>query len=83
MEQLIQSLHQGIKLLGKDPKDIEAEKIIDYSFLGVYIATTFLYLNAGYRTMKVKENRTYQNGLTLIFIGLTLFRKISNINTVQ
>jgi hypothetical protein len=83
MEQLIQSLHQGLKLLGRDPKDMEAEKIIDYSFLGVYIATTFLYLNVGYRTMKVQENRSYQNCLTLIFIGLTLFRKFSILNTVQ
>lgn len=77
MEQLIQSLHQGLELLGnKDPKDMEAEKIIDYSFLGVYIATTFLFANVGCRTLKVQEYRTYQNGLTLIFIGLTLFRKI-------
>jgi hypothetical protein len=77
MEQLIQSLHQGLKLLGRDPEDVEAEKIIDYSFLGVYIATTFLYLNVGYRTMKVQENRTYQNCLTIIFIGMTLFRKFT------
>jgi hypothetical protein len=77
MEQLIQSLHQGLKLLGRYPKDVEAEKIIDYSFLGVYIATTFLYLNVGYRTMKVQENRTYQNCLTIIFIGMTLFRKFT------
>jgi hypothetical protein len=83
MEQLIKSLHQGLKLLGRDPKDMEAEKIIDYSFLGVYIATTFLYLNVGYRTIKVQENRSYQNCLTLIFIGLTLFRKFSILKTVQ
>jgi hypothetical protein len=83
MEQLIQSLHQGLKLLGRDAKDMEAEKIIDYSFLGVYIATTFLYVNVGYRTMKVQENRSYQNFLTLIFIGLTLFRKFSILNTVK
>ncbi len=83
MEQLIQSLHLGMKMLGKDPKDVVAEQIIDYSFLGVYIVTTFLYVNVGYRTMKVKENRTYQNCLTLIFIGLTLFRKNTILNTVQ
>ena len=83
MEQLIQSLFKGLKLLGRDPKDMEAEKIIDYSFLGVYIATTFLYVNVGYRTMKVQENRSYQNFLTLIFIGLTLFRKFSILNTVK
>ena len=78
MEQLIQrGLHQWLKLLGRDPKDVEAEKIIDYSFLGVYIATIFLYVNVIYRTMKVQENRTYQNCLTIIFIGMTLFRKFS------
>ena len=70
-------------MLGKDPKDVEAEQIIDYSFLGVYIVTTILYVNVGYRTMKVQENRTYQNCLTLIFNGLTLFRKNTILNTVQ
>ena len=43
----------------KSSEDSEAEKIIDYVFLGIFIATTLLFLVISYRTLMVKENRTY------------------------
>jgi len=67
----------SIFLSDKNKNDILAEKIIDFGFLGVYIVTIIIFMTLCVKTLKIKDNRTYQNCLTFIFLGMTLLCKFT------